>query len=147
MVSNTTGRLRLLDNEKNPDVYFISTDKGMSFKGPVPMGFYGQTTSLTPYRKDMVLVPYNQRKEGTIGVWIALAQPDEKGFNLIADEPVWSAQLATRSNTSGDFSQWTDYSFGEPQVTVMPDGTLLLVLWCDQPDGKGIRYLRLEMEI
>jgi len=133
----------LLDNKQNPDVYFISVDGGKTFAGPKPMGFQGQTTSLTPYGVDKVLVPYNQRKQGTIGVWLALTRPDANSFNLEVNTPVWEAKLATRSNTSGDFSEWTDYSFGEPQVTVMPDGTLLLVLWCDQPDGKGIRYVRL----
>jgi len=137
----------LLDNKKCPDVYFTSINGGKSFKGPMPMGFFGQTTSLTPYGDDMLLVPYNQRKEGTIGVWLALAKPDEKSFNIITNVPAWEAELPTRSNTSGDFSQWTDYSFGEPQVTVMPDGTLLLVLWCDQPAGRGIRYVRLKLEL
>jgi len=134
----------LLDNQKCPDVYFISTDGGNSFRGPEPMGFYGQTTSLTPYGNDKLLVPYNQRKAGTIGVWLALAEPDETGFHLLANQPVWEAAQATRNNSSGDFTEWTDYSFGEPHVTVMPDGTLLLVFWCDQPDGKGIRYVRLK---
>ena len=133
----------LLDNQTCPDVYFLSTDGGKSFLGPEPMGFLGQTTSLTPYGRDKVLVPYNQRKTGTIGVWLALAKADETGFHLQANQPVWEATQATLNNSSGDFTEWTDYSFGEPHVTVMPDGTLLLVFWCDQPDGKGIRYVRL----
>jgi len=109
------------------------------------MGFRGQTTSLTPYGEASLLVPYNQRKEGTLGVWLSIATPDENSFNLSMNTPVWEATIPTRSNTSGDFSEWTDYSFGEPQVTILPDGNLLLVFWCDQPDGKGIRYIKLSI--
>ncbi len=135
----------LLDDKDSPDVFFISTDGGQSFKGPMPMGFLGQTTALTPYGDAQLLIAYNQRKHGTVGVWFAIAQPDERNFNLSLNLPVWEAKRATRSNTSGDFSEWTDYSFGEPQVTVMPDGTFLLVFWCDQPDGKGIRYVKFQL--
>jgi hypothetical protein len=135
----------MIDDKKSPDVYFLSDDSGRTFKGPFPMGFFGQTTSFTPYDKDKLLVPYNQRKEGVIGVWLALAEPSAEGFGLIANEPVWEAKLPTRNNTSGDFSEWTDYSFGEPQATILPGGKILVVLWCDQPDGKGIRFIKLDM--
>ena len=89
---------------------------------------------------------YNQRKTGTIGVWLSIAKPDATGFNIIANEPVWQAEIATRSNTSGDFSEWTDYSFGEPNVVVLPDGTFLLVLWYQQMGGSDIRYVHLKKE-
>ncbi len=136
----------LIDDKESPDVFFISTNGGESFKGPMPMGFLGQTTSLTAYGNDQLLIPYNQRKHGTIGVWLAVANPDERNFNVSINLPVWEAKRATRSDTSGDFSEWTDYSFGEPHVTVMPDGTFLLVFWCDQPDGKGIRYVKFKLD-
>jgi hypothetical protein len=150
LIRLTDGRLMagswLISDKQNADVYFLSKDDGKTFKGPLPMDFCGQTTSLTPYGDNTVLIPYNQRKNGTIGVWLALARPDDTGFHMLANEPVWEAQIATRSNTSGDFSQWTDYSFGEPNITILPDGTFLVVLWYQQMGGTGIRYLHLKKE-
>jgi len=129
-----------------PDVYFLSDDDGKTFSGPFEMPFQGQTTSLTPYGKDMVLIPYNQRQHGTVGVWLALAKPDRTGFHMLANQPVWEAQTATRTQKSADFENFTDYAFGEPQVTVMGDGSLLAVFWFNQPHGSGVRYVKLRAE-
>ncbi len=150
LVRLTDGRLMagswLIGDPINQDVYFLSNDNGKTFSGPHFMGFKGQTTSLAPYLDNTVLIPYNQRKTGTIGVWLALAKPDGASFNMLANEPVWEAEIATRSNTSGDFTNWTDYSFGEPSLAVLPDGTFLAVLWYQQMGGAGIRYIRIKKE-
>ena len=42
--------------------------------------------------------------------------------------------------------EWSDFAFGEPSITVVPDGTLLVTLWCIQPSGQGIRYVKLKLE-
>ena len=136
----------LLDSKDTPDVYFLSCDGGKTFIGPNDMKIGGQTTSLTPYQDDKVLVAYNQRAKGTIGVWLALAQPDEKDFNIIYNEPVWEAVTKSRSNKSADFDNWTEYSFCEPHVSILPDGHLLVVFWCMQPDETGIKYVKLKIE-
>lgn len=136
----------LLDGKDTPDVYFISDDGGKTFIGPIDIGIGGQSTALSPYQNDKVLVAYNQRATGTIGVWLAIGQPDEKSFSLLANEPVWEAVTKTRSSKSEDFDNWTDYSFGEPHVCIMPDGHLLVVFWCMQPDEVGIKYVKLKME-
>jgi hypothetical protein len=150
LVRLTDGRLMaaswLIGDSLNADVYFLSKDNGKTFSGPDLMDFKGQTTALTPYLDNTVLIPYNQRKTGTIGVWLALAKPDDTGFHMLANEPVWEAEIATRNNTSGDFSNWTDYSFGEPSVAVLPDGTFLVVLWYQQMGGTGIHYIHLKKE-
>lgn len=146
----TDGRLVMgswmVENKEHPDLYFLSKDGGKTFSGPLPMGFQGQSTSITAYTGNRIWVPYNQRQHGRVGVWLALAKPDDDGFHLLENQIVWEAQISTRSDTAGDFSQWTDYSFGEPHCTVLPDGTLLVVLWYEQPNGKGIRYVHLAYE-
>jgi len=43
-------------------------------------------------------------------------------------------------------SNRSDFSFGEPSATLLPDGTWLVALWCVQPSGTGIRYVRLKLE-
>jgi len=129
-------------NEPFPDAYFVSSDSGETFNGPFEMPFKGQTTSLTPYGDNMVLIPYNQRQHGTVGVWLALVKIEGTGMRLLENQPVWEAQTTTKKNKSADFVNFTDYAFGEPQVTVMHDGSLLVVFWYDQPYGTGIHYVK-----
>lgn len=126
--------------------YLISDDDGKTFKGPFNQPFRGQSTGITPYKDGTVLIAYNQRKEAPVGVWLAMEHPDENGVNIMENEPVWQAEQKTKNDTSGDFSDWTDFSFGEPHVTVLPDDTFLVTLWYQKDDKKGVRYVRLKRE-
>ena len=74
---------------------------------------------------------------------MAVVRPAEKDFGVESNEIAWRAQVRTQSGTSGAHNEWTDFSFGEPAVALLPDKTLLLVLWCVQPAGQGIRFARL----
>lgn len=132
---------------ENSSQYLLSDDDGETFKGPFAQPFRGQSTGISAWEDGSVLIAYNQRKEGTVGVWLAMERFSEDGsLELLENEPVWEAQTATKGNSSGDFGQWTDFSFGEPSVTVLPDNSLLVTLWYQQDDVKGIRYVRLVRE-
>jgi hypothetical protein len=131
---------------ENSNQWLLSTDDGATFKGPFAQPFRGQSTGISPWNDGSVLIAYNQRKQEPIGVWLAMEKPDENGVNMVENEPVWQAETATKGQTSGDFSQWTDFSFGEPHVTVLPDDTLLVTLWYKQGDVNGIRYVHLVRE-
>jgi len=135
----------ITDEEPYPNVYFLSGDDGKTFDGPYEMSFKGHTSSITPYGDDTVLIPYDQKQYGTLGIWLAMARPDGANFNMLENQPVWEAQTTTKTNKSIDFENFTDYAFGEPHVTVLRDGTLLLVFWFDQPYGTGVHYLRLSL--
>lgn len=126
-----------------PDQYFLSSDNGETFSGPYAMPFRGQSTALAPWKDNTVLVVYNQRKESPAGVWLALAKPDETGFHLLENEPAWIAANTTLNNSSSDFENFTNFAFGEPHVAVLPDDTLLVSLWYEQGEKKGIRYVHL----
>ena len=126
--------------------YLLSGDDGASFSGPFPQPFRGQSTGICAGPDGTVYIAYNQRKEQPAGVWLALERPDESGPNLLANEPVWQARDITKGDSSGDFAQWTDFAFGEPHVTLLPDGTLLVVLWYQEGDTKGVRWVRLAQE-
>lgn len=130
----------------NTDRYLLSFDNAKTFTKPIPLPFNGQSTSCTPYKDGKVFVIYNQRKEEPKGVWLAIGKPDEKGFNMIANEPIWKAEKATRSGSSGEFDNWTDFAFGEPHLSILPDGKLLCTIWYDSGNKKGIRYVKLEIE-
>lgn len=127
--------------------YFISDDNGKSFRGPFSQPFRGQSTGAYACDDGSVLIAYNQRKHGDIGVWLAQEKfSDDGSYELLYNECVWFAETATKKGDSTDFGGWTDFSFGEPSVTVLPDGTVLVVLWYKQGDVNGVRYIRLEKE-
>jgi len=132
---------------ENSSQYFISDDDGETFQGPFAQDFRGQSTGISAWHEGSVLIAYNQRKYDTVGVWLAMEKFSEDGkAQLLENEPVWEASTGTRSGTSGNFSQWTDFSFGEPSVSVLPDDSLLVTFWYRQDGMKGIRYVRLVRE-
>lgn len=129
-------------SKEAPDQYLISND-GISFIGPKPHPFRGQSTAACPGSDDTVYIVYNQRKESPVGVWIALEKVGEEEITLLENQVAWKAVTTTRSGSSGDFTEWTDFSFGEPHVTVLADGSLYVVLWYQQEGISGVRYVRL----
>jgi len=131
-------------NEPFADVYFLSDNGGDTFEGPFEMPFKGQTTSLTPYKDDYAFIAYNQREYGTTGVWLAFVKIQNNAMTLLANEPVWKTSSTMINNKNADFENFTDYAFGEPQVTILRDGSLFLVFWFDQPHGTGIHYVKLQ---
>ena len=129
-----------------PDQWLYSKD-GINFTAPTPYPFKGQSTSLLALKDGRVLVAYNQRKENPVGVWVAVCKPDENGLNMIENAPVWTTSTGnTKGNDDSSFSGWTTFSFGEPQVIEMTDGTFLLILWYAENGINGARYVRFSIE-
>ncbi|MFN7992033.1 MAG: sialidase family protein [Bryobacteraceae bacterium] len=129
-----------------PNTYALSHDGGATWTATRSTGILGQSTALTPLADGRALFVYNQRKHGQPGVRIALVRPTESDFGVEHDQMAWAAPVATQHATSAEHSEWTDFSFGEPSVVRLADGTLLLVFWCIQADGSGIRYVRLRVK-
>ena len=107
-------------------------------------GLVGQATSLAPVANGRVLVAYNQRVEPDSGVWLAVLEPADDDAGVVRAGPAWLAQQSTHSDGSTGHDAWTDFAFGEPSVTVLPGDDVLITLWCDQPSGKGVRFVKLE---
>lgn len=129
----------------NSSQYFISNNNGDSFSGPYFQPFKGQSTGICATDDGELLIAYNQRKYGTIGVWLAMEKFDKDGdFTLIENEPVWQADNETQNNESTNFENWTDFSFGEPSVVILPDKTILITLWYQKGDVKGIKYIQVK---
>ena len=128
------------------NAYAISDDGGASWGPTLATGTLGQSTALAPLPDKRALFIYNQRSQGRIGVWLAVARPTEKEFGIELNDCVWAAEVATQSNTSGQHSDWTDFAFGEPSVRPMPDGTFFIAFWCMQSSGYSIRYVKLVID-
>lgn len=129
-----------------PNAYAISHDCGFTWQPTRSTGIMGQSTALAALPEGGALFIYNQRKHGDPGVWLAEVQPADNDFGVRSNEIIWRAATRTQSGSSGQHEEWHDFSFGEPSVTVLPDGNLLVTLWCLQPDGSGIRYVKLNRE-
>jgi hypothetical protein len=127
------------------NAYALSLDGGVTWKPTQEAGILGQSTALAPLPDGRALFIYNQRKHGEVGVWLALITPTLASFGIQANQPVWRAEKIAQKGNSGDFTSWEDFAFGEPSITPLPDGTFFVTLWCVQPSGQGIRYLKLKM--
>ena len=141
----TTWHLRRGKGDDFPNAYALSTDNGQSWGPTRATPILGQSAALAPLDDGKVLFVYNQRRHGTPGVWLALAKPTDRDFGVQVNEVVGRAAVATQNASSGKSTNWTDFAFGEPSVTVLPDHTALVAFWCIQPDGAGIRYVKLRL--
>ncbi|MCC6241129.1 MAG: exo-alpha-sialidase [Phycisphaerales bacterium] len=141
----TAWHLRRGPGDDFPNAYALSTDNGRTWGPTRATPIRGQSAGMAPLDDGKVLFAYNQRRHGTPGVWLALAKPNDADFGVVANEVVWRATDATRNATSGKSTNWTDFAFGEPSVTVLPDQTALVAFWCIQPDGAGIRYVKVKL--
>ena len=128
-----------------PNVYSLSLDQGLTWQPTRSTGIMGQSAATAPLPDGRALFIYNQRKHGAIGVWLAVVRPTESDFGVEANEIIWKALTGTQGGTSGLHTEWTDFAFGEPSVTVLPDNMLLATLWRKQPGGRGSYYVKLKM--
>lgn len=131
--------------EPPPILYSLSTDGGRTWGPSISTGIQGQSLGLAVLPDGRAAIAYNQRQHGERGAWLAIARPTDADFGIETNEVVWRAATTTHSGTSGDHSAWTDYAFGGSGVITLPDNTLLVTLWCEQPEGTGIRFVKLAL--
>lgn len=122
------------------DKYLLSDADG-NFKEFHDFPFHGQSMALTPLSEDEVIVVYNQRKEANPGVWGARLKCVGDRLEMMENAPIWLSASSTRSNSSGDFTEWTDFSFGEPHALVLPSGKIFTTFWYEEGGRKGIHYV------
>jgi hypothetical protein len=129
-----------------PNAFAISHDGGPTWMPTRSTGILGQSTALAPWTDRQAIFLYNQRKHDEAGVWLAVVRPSDTDFGIEHNEIIWRAQTPTRTASSGDLEEWSDFSFGEPSAVRLADGAWLAALWCVQPSGAGIRYIRLRLD-
>ena len=139
----TCWHVTYLKDRDYPNAYAISEDDGETSSPTRSTGILGQAAGLAPLPDGRVLFIYNQRKYGEVGVWLALAYPTSEEFGVQTNLPVWTASSPTQNNTSGEAAEWTDFSFGEPSIYPLTDGTMLATFWCVEPDRAGVRFVKL----
>lgn len=128
-----------------PNAYALSQDQGQTWGPTRSTTIMGQSAGLASLPEGKVLFVYNQRRHGKPGVWLAVAKPTADDFGVLENDIVWDASIATQNASSGKSLNWTDFAFGEPSVTVLPDNTALVAFWCIQPTGSGIGFVKLKI--
>ncbi len=128
-----------------PNAFSLSHDGGETWLPTRSTGIMGQSTALAALPDGRALFIYNQRRHGDVGIWLAVIRPGDSDFGIESNQVIWRAQTATQGASSGGHSEWRDFAFGEPSVTPLPDGALLVTFWCVQPDGQGVRFVKLAM--
>ena len=141
----TTAKLRLGAGDDYPNAYALSSDNGQTWAPTRSTGLPGQASAPAALPDGRVLYTYAQRQQEPRGVWLALAKPTDSDYGVKATQLVWHPETPTQSDSSGKFEEWTDFAFGEPQVTLLPDDTALVVCWCAQPSGRGIRFVKVKI--
>ena len=74
-----------------------------------------------------------------------MVRPTETEFGIEANAIIWRAKSVAPKGQSQELTSWTSFSFGEPSLTLLPDGSLLATLWYVQDGVAGIRYVRLSI--
>lgn len=128
-----------------PNPYAVSHDRGNTWQPPCSTGILGQSTALAALPDARAFFGYSQRKHGERGIWLAVLNPTSSKFEVESNQIVWRAETTTQTDSPPEHSQWQDFAFGEPSVTLLDDGTVFVTLWCVQPSGRGIRYVRLRI--
>ncbi len=117
------------EGEDFTNKYALSRDGGKYWSGPHDTGIHGQSTALLALNPTQVLMVYNQRKRGDPGIRGAVFEVNDTGLQIVSDEFLWNAQSGTRTASSGNHADWTDFSFGEPAMIRIDGQRLLLVFW------------------
>lgn len=133
-----------------PNKWSLSRDGGATWGPTRSTGIMGHTTalaalpaSLTAGKPKALFVNVRRKPASDIGIWLALVAPTDTDFGVEHNQLVWSAASATQHDTSAEHDNWSDYSFGEPAAAVLPDGSVVLVLWYVGKSDSGIRYVHL----
>ncbi|MEX0727468.1 MAG: sialidase family protein, partial [Planctomycetaceae bacterium] len=98
----TGWHIDLAGHDEYPNAYAVSRDDGTTWSPTRPTGTMGQSTALCGSEENRIWFVYNQRKHGTPGVWLALAEPTDESFHIAGQAIGWQAPTTTRSGSSGD---------------------------------------------
>lgn len=131
------------DGSDFPNAYALSRDGGHTWSDTRSTGIMGQSTGLAPLPDGRALFIYNQRRHDDPGVRMAVVNPTEGDFGVDVDAMVWSVDRPRGDGHRTRHRDWLDFNFGEPHVTVLDDGTWLVVLWSDQPGSRGVPFIKL----
>ncbi|MCM8822430.1 MAG: glycoside hydrolase [Candidatus Omnitrophica bacterium] len=136
----TCWKINQKDGSDYSNPFALSFDDGRTWTESKPTGIMGQTPAVAPFSQDKILFVYNQRRAIVAGIRLAVARVSKNEFRVETDHLIYRAERPGAIT----HSEWTNFSFGEPHVLVLPDRTFLIVFWSIEKDFRAIRYIRLD---
>lgn len=134
------------NKEEYPNKFALSRDGGLTWSKAASTGTMGHTTALAALPDGRALFLNVRRKPASeVGIWLAVCKPTESDLGIQHNQLVWTVNKATQDNTSPEHFNWTSFNFGEPCVTVLPDGTLQVFYWVVAATHSGIGWVKLKM--
>jgi hypothetical protein len=131
-----------------PNPWAVSDDGGATWSPTRSLGIPGQAVGLAALDDGRVAMVYNQRDatRDPVGVWLAVLEPADDTVTIHADVPVWSPGGAAASDPDAiGHDAWRTFTFGEPGVTVLSDGDLLVTIWSGVPGAEGVVWVRVRV--
>jgi hypothetical protein len=144
------------DDERTVEVRrSLSNDHGRTWSPPLPVGHLGQITTPLVLSGDAVLAASNYRwpPQG-IRLWISR----DRGVEWPVEDSVqmWDAgekrmlaralPVAERRSGDGVWNALPDFTFGTPDLTSLPDGTVLLTYYAESDGPAQVRACRFEIQ-
>ena len=126
--------------KSRPNPYAICAD-GQVFSEIKSTGLRGETAKIHALPDGRILCLY--RRTDAPGLWGNLSHLD--GSVWVNDEqmPLWQGSSSIMNAEATTSQALADLKFGFPSMTLLPDGDILAVFWCQEADVYNIRWLRI----
>lgn len=135
---------------KNFDIHFIMSDTGgKNWSPPSPTGIMGQTSWAADLGDGPLAAVYTSREGMAPGVRVVLSEDGGKSWDRKSEVLVWDAvgqEFLGVSQKPSYPSSHDNIAFGKPNLTRLPDGSLICSWWCTQACVTHIRFARLHVK-
>ena len=135
------------DYQDRENHYATSRDGGATWTRPISTGIRGQTMTPVWIGDNRLLLLYN-RRYGTQGIVMLVAEVGDEGWVLGAERMLWDAAAMASSVAHGTegIDEFADFAFGLPSAMPLDDtGHLLAVHWCREGGAYGVRWTRIRV--
>jgi len=127
-----------------PNQYALSSDGGATWTAPASTGLQGQTLTPAALPDGRILCVY--RRMDRPGLWANLSHLDGDSWVDDASEPLWGADAAGLTGSSGSMVQnFQVLRFGAPCLCRLDDGTYMAAFWCYEDAVSNVRWIRLKV--
>lgn len=127
-----------------PNHYAISCDGGDSWTPYASTGILGQTIEITRISDGRILSVY--RRVDDPGLWATISVIRDNQWINEDSFPLWGSSCISKTNKPGGMvASFNELKFGAPNITHLPDGTILLVFWCYENLVSNIRAVALTL--
>ena len=125
-----------------PTQYAVSLD-GRSFEPSRLNGLRGQTAKLLRLPDDRLLCLY--RRDDKPGMWAHVARVQGQEWIGIGDTVLWTGAASGMTGQGNSSDELSALRFGFPSMTLLPDGQIMALIWCEEDSVNNIRWFRIKV--